>query len=65
MEAQSATRFVGTTVTFAGKRRFWIGPVVVGRLEGWQGLKPKVEVVRWLRSVTISGLGLFVSVSWH
>jgi len=57
------TRFIGTTVTFGGRRRFWVGPIVVGRLEGWQGLKPKVEVVRWLRYASISGFGYFVSVS--
>jgi len=59
-------RFIGAGATTWGGRtthRAWIGPLVVGTLEPWQGRRPHVQVLRDLRYVGISGLGLFASVS--
>ena len=59
-------RFIGTNrVTWGGHttRRFWIGPLMAGTLEAWQGPMPKVQIIRKPFYVGLSGFGYFVSVS--
>ena len=59
-------KFMGTNrSTFAGEttRRFWVGPLVVGTLESWQGSRPRIQVIRGPLYVGISGFGFFASVS--
>jgi len=59
-------RFIGANRrTWGGDTThcFWVGPLIVGTLAPWQSHRPHVQVIRDLRYVGISGLGLFASVS--
>jgi hypothetical protein len=41
----------------------WVGPLVVSRLQPWQGKKLRVQVLRDSGYVGVSALGLCVSVA--
>lgn len=42
---------------------FWIGPLIVSRLQPWAGRRPRVQVLRDPGYFGVSALGICVSVS--